>query len=62
MFDQYKKMMGLAPALGLIFGAGAGLLISIPAKWDAAILMISCSVFGLIIGAAVHSLTQKNKP
>jgi hypothetical protein len=49
----------VSPALGLVFGAGAGLLVSILCSFSIAMGIVFGTAIGLIIGAIITGFTHK---
>ena len=58
MSNKHNRMRAFSPALGLIFGAGAGLITAILASWNIAIAISIGAGLGLIIGSAVYSFAK----
>lgn len=60
MSKQQNIMRAFAPALGLIFGAGGGLITAILTNWNIAVAMSIGAGLGLVIGSIVYSF-MKNR-
>lgn len=59
MSNNYNKMTFLSPALGIIFGAGAGLFAALLVKGNLAISMISGAALGVVAGIIIYSFIRK---
>ncbi len=54
--DNNKKIIDSSPGLGLIFGAGAGILIGAILKQNITLFTFVGASLGLIIGAIVYTI------
>jgi len=59
MSTNSGKMSAFTPALGLIFGGAAALILAILTDWNMAITMIFGAGLGLVIGSMVYGFTKK---
>ncbi len=60
MANQQNEISAFLPAIGLIFGAGTGLITAILASWNIAVAISIGAGLGLIIGWVVYSF-RKNR-
>ena len=60
MSKQNNKMTAFFPALGLIFGAGAGVFMATLKSWNIAPILIVGAVLGLTAGLIVCGLTKQS--
>ncbi len=58
MSDKSKSMTNISSALGLVFGAAAGLLISILCSFSIALGIVFGAAIGLIIGIMFFSYSK----
>lgn len=59
MSGKSNSMTNMSSALGLVFGAAAGLLISILCSFSIALGVIFGAGFGLVIGTIIFSYPKK---
>ena len=60
MTSKGKSLINTAPALGLVFGAGAGLLLSVLCSFSIPLGITLGAAAGLIVGSAVYALSKRN--
>lgn len=61
MSSQKNRMRAFAPVLGMILGAGAGLITEILASWNTAIAISIGAGLGLVIGSVVYSFEKSGR-
>ena len=61
MSNNLNKFSAFAPALGLIFGGGAALIIAVLVNLNIAITMSIGAGLGLVIGSVVYGFKKKQQ-
>lgn len=61
MSNQHNKMSSFSLGLGLVFGAGAGLIAATLTSWNTATAIIVGAALGLIAGSIVYAFTKQLK-
>jgi hypothetical protein len=59
MSGKNKPFVQMAPALGLVFGAGMGALLSLLCGFSVAIGLVFGAAAGLVVGAAAFGLSKR---
>lgn len=61
MSNNQNKFSNFAPALGLIFGGGAALIVAVLANLNIAITMSIGAALGLVIGSVVYGFKKRQQ-